>query len=204
MHPVLRFALGIVRHPRQARQRLRELLRIAAAPSVNKAIAADSEPAKVRLIPVTAPDGLGEQLVGIYRRNPSPFVAGPVTLEELRLSLDSGIRYFLFANAQGMFVGVRAFDPQGNRLLSAVTDFPFRGKGYHLSASTKLREQLAQEGYREFRSAVLRSNTRMQRAMLAAGWHLAPDPNDPSLLRGTLTVTDPRPARPESWATPRR
>ena len=54
----------------------------------------------------------------------------------------------------------------------------------------KLRALLIEEGYREFRGVVMRSNTRMHRAMIASGWELRPDPDNPELLRGRLVVED--------------
>ena len=186
--PVVRFALGILRHPAQARLRLRELSRILRAPGVSRPVTSHGPPPQVEVVPVTGLDAVGQELVGIYARNPSPFVSGPATLDELAVALAAGVRYFLVLNAAGAAVGVRGFDPKSKRLLSAVTDFPYRGQGYHLVAAAKVRATLAREGHREFRSAVLRSNTRMRRAMTAAGWHLSPDPVNRNLLRGTLLV----------------
>ena len=186
--PVMRFALGILRHPAEARLRLRELSRILTAPSASRPVTGHGPPPQVEVVPVTGRDAVGQQLVDIYVRNPSPFVSGPSTLDELAEALAVGVRYFLVCNAVGVAVGVRGFDPRSRRLLSAVTDFPYRGQGYHLVGAAKVREMLAREGHREFRTAVLRSNTRMQRSMTAAGWQLSPDPANPKLLRGTLFV----------------
>ena len=55
-----------------------------------------------------------------------------------------------------------------------------------MAGGRKLREQLTAEGITEFRSIVLKSNTRVQRAMQAAGWDMEPDPNDSNILNAVL------------------
>ena len=160
--------------------------RIAVAPSLDKAI--PSERVEVEVIPVTAADSLGERLVEIYANNPSPYVTGPTSLERLTRRLDRGIRHFLLVNSQGQTVGVRAFDPETKMFINSVTDFAFRGQGYQMSAGVELRKLLIAEGYREFRAAVMRDNTRMQRNMAAAGWEMAPDPDNPEVILGILRV----------------
>ena len=190
--PTLRFALGILRHPSQAWRRLREISHMAAAPPLSKAISADSR-VEVEVVPVSAADSLGEQLVEIYAHNPSPFSSGgPSSLEQLARRMDKGIRHFLVVNGQGETVGARAFDPKKKLFINTVTDFACRGKGYQLSAGVKLRKLLIEEGYREFRCNVMRSNTRILRALVAAGWKLEPHPDNPDLIRGTLRVDGKR------------
>ena len=49
---------------------------------------------------------------------------------------------------------------------------------------------LAQDGFTEIRAAVLKSNTRMRRTMVARGWKMEPDPDDPGLLRGVLYLDE--------------
>jgi hypothetical protein len=181
----LRFALGILRHPGEARARMRELLRIAKEPPVSQAIV-DKGPVDIRLVPVESTDALGEELVGLYRRNPSPFVVGPKTIADLQSDLDNDIRYFLVRNGEGETVGARGFDGKLQLTVGTVTDFPARGMGYQVYAGIKLRKLLACEGINEVRAIVVRSNTRMQRAMLAAGWKLAPHPRKHEMLLGTI------------------
>ena len=188
MRSLFRFTLGILKHPSEAFPRLRELARIARAPSVTRSIAVRRR--QVSVVPVEETDELGEALVDIYRRNPSPFVSGPRTLEELNDRMRRGIRHYLVANEEGVFVGARCFDPKKQMLFNSVTDFPYRGRGYQMSASIAHRAKLIEEGFREFRGAVLKSNTRMQRALEAAGWELTEDPNNPNLLRTKFRVED--------------
>lgn len=185
----LRFALGILRHPSQAWSRLRELTRIAAAPRIDKAIPTDC-PVEVDVISVNTTDSLGEQLVNIYAENPSPFVTGPKSLEQLKRRIDDGFRHFLVINAEGETIGVTAFNTNNNMLCNSVTQFAFRGKGYQLNADIKLRKLLAEEGVREFCNAVFSKNTRMRRALEAAGWDMQPDPDNPDLFLGRLRVGD--------------
>ena len=182
----LQFVLGFMRHPSQAWHRLREISRIAAAPPPGKAIPTDR--VEVEVIPVTAADSLGKRLVEIYSNNPSPYVSGPTSLERLARHLGRGIRYFLLVNGKGETVGSRAFDPESKMFISSVTDFACRGKGYQISAGVKLRKLLVAEGYRSFRAAVMRSNTRMLRNMVAAGWDMVPDQDNPDVIQGTLRV----------------
>jgi hypothetical protein len=183
----LRFAAGILRHPSQALRRLREISRIAAAPPASKVIPRDL-PVEVKVISVAAPDALGRQLVDIYARNPAPYVYGPTDLEMLIRDLDKGIRYFLVLNSEGAAVGVRAFEPETKLLISSVTDFPFRGRGYQFAAAATVKKILAAEGFRLFRCAVMRDNTRQIRVLVAQGWETEPHPSKPHLKRGTLRV----------------
>ncbi|RLA39587.1 MAG: hypothetical protein DRR42_27010 [Gammaproteobacteria bacterium] len=187
----LRFALGILRHPGQAGPRLRELFRIAAEPPISKAINTN-EKVQVKLIFVDATESLKSDLVDMYRRNPSPFVVGPKTRKELQRDLDKGFKYYLVRNSSGKTVGARAFDPKLSMLIGTVTDFDARGRGYQLHAGKMLRERLANEGVKEFRAVVIRTNTRIQRAMIAEGWKLEPHPSKPEMLRGTLVAGDDR------------
>lgn len=73
-------------------------------------------------------------------------------------------------------------------LQNTITDYRHRGKGYQLAAGVKLRMLLANDGHTEFRAAVLRTNTRIQRTMKASGWEMEPDPDNPDLIRGTLRL----------------
>jgi len=189
MPRMLKFVLGILRHPSQTWHRSREMIRIAFAPPMSKRISADSLP-DVTVIPVDASDGLGEHLVDIYKRNPSPYVHGPTSTEQLDQRIRTGLRHFLVVNENGDFVGARAFDPATKLLLNTVTVFRFRGGGYQISASQKMRELLANEGYQEFRCAIFAKNTRVHRALITAGWGVVPDPENPDLLRGTLHVDE--------------
>ena len=181
----LRFVLGILRYPSQAGPRLREIFRIAAEPPISKAIKTN-ENVEVELVFVDATDSLKADLVDMYRRNPSPFVVGPKTLKELKHDLDKGFKFYLVRNSDGETVGARAFDPNLSMLIGTVTDFTARGKGYQLHAGKMLRKRLAREGVKEFRAVVIRTNTRIQRAMIAEGWTLEPHPSKPEMLRGTL------------------
>ncbi len=185
----IRFVLGILRHPRQAWRRLRELYRIVAAPPESSIVPTGSLP-DVNLIPVTQTDMLGRKLVEMYARNPSPFVSGPAGIDALEFSMTQGVRYFLVANDRGEMVGARAFDPDKKLLLSIVTDYRFRGRGYQLSAGKKLIRHLAEEGHKELRTAVFRGNSRMLRTMAAEGWHLEADPYNPDLIQGTITLSN--------------
>jgi hypothetical protein len=190
-HGNLKFVLSIIRHPRQAWPRIRELTRMASAPSLSNRVPSDNL-ANVEMLPVVSDEALRARLVAMYTDNPSPYVRGPLSIEQLQEKLDRGIRYYLVTNRKGEYVGARAFDPSKKMLRNTVSDFRHRGKGYQLAAGKKLRELLANEGYTEFRAAVLRTNTRIQRQMEAAGWKMAPDPNDPNLVLGTLRL-DRRP-----------
>jgi CBS domain len=183
----LKFALGMLRHPSQAWRRMREMIRIVSAPSLDKTIPSGI-PVVVEVIPITAADELGTMLVEVYAKNPSPYVNGPTTLKQLSKRMEQGIRHFLVVNEEGKPVGAKAFDTRSNLLINSVTVFAFRGQGININASIKLRKLLIKEGHRVFRGNVMRGNTRMQRAMVAAGWVLEPDPNDPELIRGTLTI----------------
>ena len=187
LSPKLRFALGILRHPGQAWRRLRELFRIAAAPALGKPLLADNT-VEVEVVPVTDADSLGEKLVEIYARNPSPFVTGPTSLKKLTRRMARGVRHFLVLNGQGEAVGVTAFDTKNKMFCNSVTDFAFRGKGYQFTADIKLQKLLIDEGYREFCGFVMRKNTRMRRALASAGWKMEPDPDNPELFRGRLRV----------------
>lgn len=178
---LLRFVLGIIRHPSEAGARLRELRRIAAQPPVSKKIER-KENVEVSLISVEATDALGEELVDIYVRNPSPYVVGPKTTSDLQRDLDKGFRFFLVKNAAEETVGVRGFDPNLKQAIATVTDFHQRGKGYQVYAGILMRRLLSKEGVDEFRGVVVRSNTRIQRAMLAEGWTLEPHPTKPEML----------------------
>ena len=181
----LRFVLGILRYPSEAGRRLRELYRIVTAPPESSTVPASRLP-DVSIIPVTQTDALGVKLVEMYARNPSPFVSGPASIEKLELSLSQGMRYFLFTNERGELIGARAFDPGKKLLQSIVTDYPFRGQGYQLSAGKKLIRHLVDEGHKELRAVVFRSNTRMLRTMAAEGWQLKADPDNPDLIQGTI------------------
>jgi hypothetical protein len=187
--PRLRFVLGLLRHPTQVRSRLRELFRISAAPPTTKAIPTD-RPVYVDVIPVTTADSLGEQLVKIYTDNPSPYVSGPTSLKKLTHELAEGTRYFLVRNAEGQAVGARAFETGTKRIVGSVTDFPFRGRGYQFSASRIMREQLAAEGFREFKGEVMRENTRQIRKLLAEGWEIETHPGKPHLVRCTMRLDE--------------
>ena len=164
-----------------------ETFRILAAPPLGKEISFDSL-AEVELVPVTASDSLGEQLVELYDCNPSPFVSGPTDLERLTELLNRDMRYYLVMNSVGQVVGARAFDPVSQMLLHTVTDYHHRGNGYQFGAGKKLMRHLAEEGFHEFRAAVYRSNTRIQRNMAAAGWEMESHPDNPGIVRGKIRV----------------
>lgn len=142
----------------------------------------------VGLIPVSSDTRHQEILVTLYADNPSPYVYGPKSIEQLRANLARGIQYYLVTNSDGDIVGCRGFDSSKMSLQNTVTAYQFRGNGYQLAAGLQLIKILAEAGHTEFRSAVLRSNTRIQRTMRAAGWTLEPDPADPDLLRGVYRV----------------
>lgn len=180
---MLIFCLGIVRHPTELWRRIRELARIAYAPSELSIITSDNWPA-VDLIPVTSDKLHQENLVAIYADNPSPYVSGPKSIEQLRTNFARGIQYYLVTNSDGDVVGCRAFNTRNNTLQNTVTAYQYRGHGYQLAAGQILMKFLAEDGCTEFHSAVLRSNSRIQRAMRAAGRKLKPDPDNPDLMRG--------------------
>ena len=189
-----RFILGILRHPSQAFQRYRELRRIAKEPPLESQIPMDKF-AYVELHEATENSELHEQLVELYANNPSPYVNGPMTIEKLRECLSRGVRYFLVANDKGDYVGARAFDPGKAFLQNAITDHRFRGKGYQVAAGHALLVLLAGEGYSEVGTTVFKSNSRMQRVMIARGWEMSPDAHNPELIRGVLkldTIVDLR------------
>ena len=186
-HSRLRFVLGIIRHPSQAWRRIREVVRMVAAPSLSDKVPSDVY-ADVELIPIVSDQSLRERLVAMYLDNPSPFVFGPKSTDKLQENLDRGIRYFLVVNRKGEYVGARSFDPSKKMLQYTVTDYRHRGKGYQLAAGDKLVKLLAKEGYTKFHALVLRTNTRIQRTMQAAGWEMEPDPDKPHMIRGTRGV----------------
>lgn len=163
------------------------MLRIARAPSVKREIDA-MDPPDVRLVRVTDTPGLREKVAEIYRRNPSPFVNGPKSVDQLDGQMGSGVRYYLVESGAGEVVGVRAFDTRSCTLQNTITDFNHRGRGYQLRAGKLLREQLASEGFNEFHSNVLRANTRIRRAMEAGGWEMTEDPDNPDLIRCVLRM----------------
>ena len=186
-HSRLIFALGAIRHPRQAWRRFRELAQIAIAPSLGDRVPSDAL-ADVELIPVESDESLQGILIAMYSDNPSPFVIAPKSAENLQEYLGSGIQFFLIVNGEKEYVGARAFNPSTKMLLGSVTDYRHRGKGYQLAAGIKLRNFLAKEGHTEFHALVLCTNTRMQRNMHAAGWEMEPDPDNPDMIRGTLRL----------------
>jgi len=143
----------------------------------------------VDLVPVKSNKPLQERLVSMYADNPSPYVTGPKTNEALEEDLNRGVRYFLITNDDGEYIGARAFDPNTKLLQSTVTDFRLRGHGYQVSAGYDLMMMLADEGYTEIRANVWSSNTRIQRAMIALGWRLSPDAENPELIRGVMNLT---------------
>jgi hypothetical protein len=124
----------------------------------------------------------------MYMDNPSPYVHGPKTAEQLQEKLVQGIQFFLIVNCGGEFVGARAFEPGRKTLQNSVTDFRHRGNGYQLASGPRLRKIPAKAGHTEFLVAVLRTNTRVQRSLRAAGWKMKPHPDDPDLIRGTLRL----------------
>lgn len=187
LHSTFRFTLGIVRHPRQAWHRVREIIRIANSPSLSDLVPSD-ELVDVEVIPVGSDEKLQEKLIAMYKDNPSPYVHGPKVVEQLQEKLVQGIQYFLIANCDGEFVGARAFDPSRKTLQNSVTDFRHRGNGYQLASGPKIRKILAKAGHTEFFVTVLRTNIRVQRTLRAAGWKMEPHPDDSDLVRGTLRL----------------
>lgn len=188
-HNLLRFIGGLVKHPSQFRGRIRELRRIFFAPGMSTNVPMDDR-VHVDLVPVQSDKALQERLVSMYVDNPSPYVFGPSTNEILQEHLERGIRYFLVTNSDGEYVGARAFNPNTKLFLSTLTDFRHRGYGYQVSASFELMMMLADEGIIEVRSNVLSSNTRMQRAMIARGWKMSPDADNPELIRGVMNLQE--------------
>ena len=182
-----RFILGILLHPSQVWLRIREFRRIAFQPPRAKRVPTDKLP-DVELIPVLSDKSHQDSVVALYRRNPSPYLHGPKSIEQLQEALDRGIRYFLVRNNDGEYVGARAFDPTKNMMLSAVSDYRHRGRGYNLASGLEIRRLLASEGCTELRSNVMRSNIRVQRALRAAGWTLKPHPENPDLVRATIRL----------------
>jgi len=144
--------------------------------------------ADVELIPVESDESLQGILIAMYSDNPSPFVEGPKSAELLQENLGRGLRFFLIVNGEKEYVGARAFNPSMKTLQNTVTDYRHRGKGYQLAAGSKLMKFLAKEGHTEFHALVLRTNTRIQRTMHAAGWEMEPDPDNPNMIRGTLRL----------------
>jgi hypothetical protein len=186
-HSNLKFVFSIFVHPSQAWRRIRELKQMASEPSLDNKVPSDAPP-DVELIPVSSDASLQEELVAVYGNNPSPYVQGPKSIGQLQEKLDRGIRYFLVRNSEGETVGARAFDPSKKMLRNSVSDYRHRGKGYHLAGGRELRKLLASEGHTEFRAIVLRSNTRVQRTMQAAGWVMKPDPDNADLILATLRM----------------
>ena len=182
---VFRFALGAIRYPSQAWRRLREIARILSAPSVDTDVASDAPP-DVELIPVTPDSPDHATVIAMYVDNPSPYVNGPTSEEQLQDDLARGDRFYLLRNEKGEYVGVRGFDPSKSRLQNTVTDYRHRGGGYQLVAGKKLMAMLAAEGFTEFHSTVMKKNTRIQRMMRAVGWEMTPDPDNPDLIRAVL------------------
>jgi len=162
-------------------------MRIATAPSLNVVVPSDAL-ADVEVIPVASDEKLQEKLVTMYMNNPSPYVHGPKTREQLQVKLANGIQFFLVVNRNGEYVGARSFDPSRKSLQNAVIDYEHRGFGYLLASGPKIRNLLAKDGHTEFRVTVLRTNTRVQRTMQAAGWEMEPHPDDPDLICGTLRL----------------
>ena len=186
-HNLVRFVGGLIRHPSQFVGRIRELRRISSAPDMKTTVSMDDK-VSVDLVPIQSNKTLQERLVSMYADNPSPFVFGPMTNAALEEDLERGIRYFLVTNDDGEYVGARAFDPNTKLLQSTVTDFRHRGHGYQVSAGHDLMMMLAEEGYAEVRANVMSSNTRMQRVMIARGWKMSPDAENPELIRGVLSL----------------
>ena len=92
-HSKLRFFLGIIRYPSQAWRRIRELTRIVSAPSLGDKVPSDVL-TDIQVIPVGSDPSLQEKLVAMYMDNPSPFVNGPKSTEQLREEKDRGISFF--------------------------------------------------------------------------------------------------------------
>jgi hypothetical protein len=184
----LRFVLGVLRHPTELIHRLRELRRIAAEPDLDRSVPMN-DVVDVNIIPVPADDAaLREALVRMYADNPSPYLHGPKTMEKFRECSSRGVRYFLFANNDGEYVCARSYDPRTGLLQNAVTDFNHRGKGYQVGAGFAVMKLLYDEGNREVKTTLMRSNSRMQRLMISRGWTIEDDKNNPDLLRGTLDL----------------
>lgn len=188
-HNLVRFIGGLIRHPSQFLGRIRELRRIFSAPDMKATVPMDDK-VDVDLVPVQSNKALQERLVLMYADNPSPYVFGPKSKEDLEKNLDRGVRYFLVTNSDGEYVGARAFDPNTKLLQSTVTDFRHRGHGYQVSAGFELMMMLADEGNTEVRANVMISNTRIQRAMIARGWKMSPDAENPELIRGVLNLKE--------------
>ena len=188
---ILRFCLGMARHPTQIRLRLRELLRIGASPPREKPVPRNHLPS-VTLVKVTASDTSdAARLVDMYARNPSPFLSGPTTHEALEKALLKGIEYYLVLNEAGNAVAAQAFNPKTSQSFQSLTDFSFRGRGYQISATSTFAALKAREGYRELWGNVMRSNTRQQRAFESQGWELMAHPEHEDLIRVRLTLKDP-------------
>ncbi len=99
-HSIFRFILGVIRHPSQAWKRIREVTRSVSAPSLSDTIQLEAL-ADVEVIPVESDQLLQEKLVAMYMDNPSPFVYGPMSSEQLQEEKDRGIRFFLVRNNKG-------------------------------------------------------------------------------------------------------
>ena len=184
----LRFFLGVIKHPTEFFHRLRELRRIASEPTIDRSVPMN-DVVDVEIVPVPHDDvALREELVRMYADNPSPYLHGPKTMETFLNCSNRGVRYFLFANADGEYVCARSYDPSTGLLQNAVTDFNHRGKGYQVGAGFAVMKLLHDEGKHEVRTTLLKSNTRMQRLMIARGWKIEEDKNNPDLLRGTLDL----------------
>ena len=184
----LRFILGVIKHPTQFSQRLRELRRISTEPDLNQSVPMN-DVVDVKIVPVPAGDeSLRQELVRMYADNPSPYLNGPKTMEKFLQCSSRGVRYFLFANSDGEYVCARSYDSATGLLQNAVTDFNHRGKGYQVAAGFSVMKLLYDEGLREVKTTVLKSNSRMQRLMMARGWEIEDDEKNPDLLRGTLSL----------------
>ncbi len=184
----LRFVLGVIKHPTEFYNRVRELRRIAREPAIDRAVPMN-DVVDVDIVPVPHDDpALRLELVRMYADNPSPYVHGPKTMEKFLECSGRGTRYFLFANSDGEYVCARSYDPVTGLLQNAITDFNHRGKGYQMGAGFAVMRLLYDEGLREVRTTLLKSNSRMQRLMIARGWKIEDDRNNPDLLRGTLDL----------------
>jgi hypothetical protein len=182
-----RFILGVIKHPTEILSRYRELRRIAAEPSLDRAVPMN-DVVDVDIVPVTSDPALREELVRMYADNPSPYLHGPKTMETFRECTERGTRYFLFSNADGEYVCARSYDPTTGLLQGAVTDFKHRGKGYQVSAGFAIMKLLHDEGMSEVKTTLLKSNSRMQRLMISRGWVIEQDSGNTDLLRGTLDL----------------
>ena len=184
----LRFMLGVIKHPTQFSQRLRELRRISTEPDLNRSVPMN-DVVHVDIVPVPPGDrALREELVRMYADNPSPYLHGPKSMEKFLECTGRGVRYFLFANSDGEYVCARSYDPNTGLLQNAVTDFNHRGKGYQVGAGFAVMKLLYDEGLHEVKTTLLKSNSRMQRLMIARGWTIEDDDKNPDLLRGTLNL----------------